>query len=195
MANPLDVTLLSKFSIVFSMIFVFLIVYAGLSITSILGKNHALNGLIALVAALLLLFAPSVSLVINTMVPWFIVFLIFIFLLLLLFRFMGQSEKDIIEAMSKYKVIGYVIIVLSVIVFLGALGTVFFATETVEEGDIKPGAASEDGKALIEPGDIGGKPGVSTFWATFFHPKVLGFIFIMLIGLFTLLTIPVNPVG
>ena len=194
MANPLDVTLLSKFSVVFSMIFVFLIVYAALSYTKILGKNNAINALLGLITALLLLFAPSVSLVINTMIPWFVVFLIFIFLLLLLFRFMGASESDIVKTMSKYKTIGYIIIVLSVIVFLAALGTVFFSTEAVKDNpELEPGAASESGDALIEVGNIGDDPGVSTFWATFFHPKVLGFIFLMLIGLFTLITIPVNP--
>lgn len=192
MASPLDVGLLAKFSVIFSMIFIFAIVYAVLTYTKILGDNRGISALIAVVIALMMLFVPNVSQVINIMTPWFIVLLIFIFLIFLLFRFMGASEEDMIKTVKEYKAVTYTIIVLATIIFLAALGTVYFSAETAGEFEYKKTPlVGENGTIVI--GDVGGPPGEATFWATFFHPKVLGMIFILLIALFTVLTMTTVP--
>ena len=192
MASPLDVGLLSKFSIVFSMIFIFAIVYAILTYTKLLGDNRGINALIALITALLLLFSPNVAQVINIMTPWFVVLLIFILLVYLLFRFMGASEADMANVLKTNSALIYVIIVIATIIFLAALGKVFFSSETAGEFEYSPTPQiGENGTVVV--GDIGGPPGEATFWATLFHPKVLGMIFILLIAMFTLMTLAVAP--
>lgn len=190
MATPLDVGLLSKFSIIFSMLFIFVVVYSVLSMTKLLGKNNGVNSIVALVTALMLLFAPNVAEVINIMIPWFILLLIFILMVYLLFRFMGASESDLTKVLKEYKAILWVIIVISVIIFLAALGKVFFSSETSDQNNFGNDNRPTIGKnGTIVPGDIAGPPGEATFWATFFHKKVLGMIFVLLIGMFALITL------
>ncbi len=188
MASPLDVGLLSKFSIIFSMLFIFAIVYAVLQYTKLLGDNRGLNSIIALVTALMLLFAPNVAAVITVMIPWFILILVFILLIYMLFRFMGASEADMTHVLKEYKTIIWVTIVLAVIIFIAALGKVYFASETANDYEFDDvNQVGDNGTIVI--GDVGGPPGEATFWATFFHPKVLGMIFVLLIAMFALITL------
>ena len=56
MATPLDAELLSKFSVIFSMIFIFAVVFSILQATSLFGKNRGLNSIIALITALMLFY-------------------------------------------------------------------------------------------------------------------------------------------
>jgi len=192
MATPLNAELLSKFSIIFSMIFVFAIVFGILQATNLLGKNRGINSIIALVTALMLLFAPNLAQVINVMVPWFVVFLIFIIFTYLIFRFMGASEGDMNFVLKRYKTVLYVVVTISVIIFLGALGKVFFSAETAGQYEFGSDERPTVGlNGTIVPGDVGGPPGEATFWATFFHPKVLGMIFLLLIAMFLIMTMAI----
>ncbi|MFH1850625.1 MAG: hypothetical protein ABH879_10700 [archaeon] len=190
MATPLDLGLLQDFSIIFSMLLVFALVYGILAVVKVFGDNKGLDALVAIVAALLILLAPNIGKVINVMVPWFVVMLIFVFFLLTWYMFMGADKGTILSAMKENRSITYWILILSVIILLGSLGTVYF---TGEGG--RPSSTTAAGLPInATEGDVS-QTGGAAFWATLFHPKILGFILIMLIGTFTITLIagPMRP--
>ena len=168
--------LLDKFSLIFPFLFVLVIVYAVLSYTKFMGDNKGVHALIALVLALMVLLAPTIREIINVAAPWFVLLFIFFIFSMLGFMIFGFKEGDIMSVMSnkKFSYIAYWIMSLIVIIALGSLFHV-----TAGEGGLTQENVDE-----VHEGDVGGV-GTSSFWSIITHPKVLGLIAILLIGLFT----------
>ena len=78
MATFLDTGLLSYFSVIFPALLVFVIVYALLEKTKLLGENKAIHAIAAIAIALMLMLSRNIMNVINYMAPWFV--LLFVFL-------------------------------------------------------------------------------------------------------------------
>ncbi len=72
-------------------------------------------------------------------------------------------------------------IIIAVVILLGSLGKVYFSGGTETEIVMRNGT-------LVETGEAGGR-GSGAFWATMFHPKVLGVIFVLLIAVFATITL------
>ncbi len=179
MASVLDVGLLGKFSFIFTMLFIIVIVYGILEYTKIFGDRQGLHILVAFLVGIMLLLVPSVSDVISTITPWFILLFIFILLMVIAYKMLGATDSDIKNAMTTNKSIIYWIMIFSVIILLGGLGKVFFTG-----GDSSVGInVNETGTTTSS--DVG-QTGTNALWATIFHPKVLGLIFLLLIGVFTI---------
>jgi len=80
---------------------IFVVVYALLSKTEILGKNKAFAAVVAIIAAFLGILFKDVLVIINFMAPWFVVIFIFLVLLLVLLMILGVKEETIAEFVSK----------------------------------------------------------------------------------------------
>ncbi len=93
----LDISGIYFFMPVFSFLFVFLIVYALLANTKLLGSSNFINLLISFIMAVIFMSFSSLDLYVKTIVPWFIVLLVCIFLVLLL---AGMSTKDLGKIMT-----------------------------------------------------------------------------------------------
>ncbi|NOZ81176.1 MAG: hypothetical protein GXP63_05900 [DPANN group archaeon] len=184
MANPLDVGLLDSLSIIFSMILVFAIVYGILMKAKAFGDNNGLHALVALVSALFLAFAPGVNRVIVTMVPWFILMFIFLLLLLQFYSFMGVKESYLFESFKKDKSISTWFLVVGFIILIASLGSVYFTSSNSTTGTTAVADMNQDG--FTPTADVGAT-GTGAFFATLFHPKILGAIMVMLIGTFTIM--------
>jgi len=173
MATALDVGLFDYFGIIFPFILSWLITYSALQFTKILGENKSIHAMIALAASAMLLFAPKALLVIKFITPWFVLLFVFVTLMLMMFKLFGADDKDIKGVLmgGDYgsKAVPYWIISISMIVLIVALGSVY--------GD---GLQDVTGDA-DEPGFE------ASAWAAFFHPKVVGLMFISLVGTFTIL--------
>ncbi len=169
--------LLDKFSLIFPFLFVLVIVYAVLSYIKFMGDNKGVHALIALVLALMTLLAPTIRETINVAAPWFVLLFIFFIFAMLGFMIFGIKEGDIVSVMSskEYKYISFWIMFLIVIIALGSLFHV-----TAGEGGLTQENIDE-----VHEGDATGV-GTSAFWSIIVHPKVLGMIVILLIGLFTI---------
>ncbi len=88
--------------------------------TKILGEAPWVNLFVGLIMATIFISFSSLDLYVRTVIPWFVVLLICVFLVLLL---SGMASKDLYKAMGTK--VGWVAIVLLIIVFLVAAIKVF----------------------------------------------------------------------
>jgi len=190
MATFLDVGILEKFSIIFVFLLVFTIIYAVLEYSNPFGGGKkGLHAIIALAVAFLIVISKPAVIMVNFMTPWFLVLFLFIFFILFSVRMFGTSEADTIAIIKDARVYPYLIVFAIVIIIAGFSYT--FGQTLLEERTGIEGVNAEKGEMVL-PGDIeGGSTKTISFSQnvlnTVVHPKVLGFIAIMLVGLFTLI--------
>ena len=163
MATFLDVTGLQYFSSFFIFIFVWLIVYAVLIYSKVLGGNKFIHAIIGLVLALLVLFSPIATGAIQYIAPWFGLIFVFIILATVMLKIFGASPMEI-EGYTQLKWGALVIILLVLVV-----GVLSYVREQI----VIPGE---------EEGDIDYSKNISII----LHPKVIGAIFILVIAVFTI---------
>lgn len=163
MATFLDVTGLEHFSSFFVFIFVWLAVYAVLIYTKIFGENKAISIIIGLLIGIFVLFSPIASGVIQYIAPWFAVIFIFIILISVVSKMFGAAG---FESYSSLKWILLVVILITIIV--GSLS--YVREKTVIPGENETGEDIDYAKT-------------TNF---FFHPKVLGMLFVLIIAVFTI---------
>jgi cytosine/uracil/thiamine/allantoin permease len=178
MATPLDVGLLQKFDVIFPFIFVLVIVYALLTRTEWFKEKQFIALVIAFVLGVMTLFSSVAIKTLNRMAPWFILLVIFAILLLLAYSALGIKEESIMKLLTgseHSETIAWWVIALMLIIGLGSLASV--VSEEVGFGKLRTGE-----NATIPTGE----QETFGFWATLFHPKVLGMILILLIAMFTI---------
>lgn len=171
MATFLDIGLLKSFERLFSFLFIFVTSYAVLSKIKFPTDNKGLQSLIAILLAVFTAMSDGASAFIAQVSPWFIVmFMIIIFLLIANMMF-GISETDITGYWkAEDSTIPTWIIVISAIIILLVGSSVF--------GDTFLSFTN----STSDSGDIGQNIG-----AAIFHPRMLGFIAVMLVGVFAIL--------
>jgi len=199
MATLLDVGLLEHFGIIFVVLLVFLILFGLLEYIKAFGDGKkGMHAMIALMIALLFLVSKLATKMVSFMVPWFMVAIIFIFFLLFLVRIFGVGEGDMVKLIKDPNVHPWIIII-AVLILLFALSNTF-GQSLLEKGG---GGGSDntvpiEGTAGIDAGTgviSGGSSGTSTatpsfstnFLNTIRNPKVLGLLFIFLVGTFALI--------
>lgn len=167
MATLLDVGLLQYFGAIFPMLMVFALVYALLQKTKALGENSAINALIAVVAAFLILLSPSAQALITFMIPWIAVAIIFFVLLMLVFQMFGMKEADwgkVVKDKSFY----WTVLGIFIVIIIAGFGDVF-------------------GQSALEYSQNASSGNVGDFrenaFSVIFHPKILGMIVLFVIAI------------
>ncbi|MFH1212156.1 MAG: hypothetical protein V1659_04500 [Candidatus Woesearchaeota archaeon] len=207
MATFLDVGLVKHAASVFTFILVFVIMYGLMEYKEMFGRDRrSLRGLIAFSVALFVLISPGSSAFIQFITPWFFVLVLIAFLILLVMFMFGEDEAHIKQVVREKEIFWYVFVFIVIIVLFG-LGNVFGQGLLSKQ----PGTADGENASVSETGDtsdagmIGaaanGKlsPASTSYQqnvvATLFHPKILGFILIMIVALFAImfLTQPATP--
>ena len=190
MANPIQLGLLSDFSPVFTMLFVFAFTYALLQYSKIFGENKSIHSIIAITLSFLVLLSPNIVKAINLMLPWYVVIMVLILVLLMAFGMLGARESDFENLLHSKTSVIYWVLIVSVIIFVASLGSIYFSGQPInqKDGNVMP-RTSINGTIS---GDVGGE-GVGAFWSTLFHPKVLGLIFTLLIGVFAISLLSSTP--
>jgi hypothetical protein len=194
MATFLDVGLFSHFGIIFVVLIVFLILFGLLEYIKAFGEEKkGLHAMIALIVALLFLVSKVASAMVSNMVPWFMVIIIFVFFTMILIRMFGPTEGDMKKLIGDPNVYPW-IIVFVVLILLLSLGNAF-GQGLLEKGTGTTPTATNStigGYSNLEPATPGTTstttPSFSTNLVnTLRHPKVLGLIFVLLVGGFCLL--------
>ncbi|MEA3429877.1 MAG: hypothetical protein U9R08_01255 [Nanoarchaeota archaeon] len=184
MVSFLDLGLLQHFSFLFPVFFVFVVVYALLERYKLLGDNKGVHALIAASLGGILLFSKSALNIVTILSPWFIIFIIFLIFLFMLFMMFGVKEKDFLETIKDNKLAHWSIIVVAIFMLAAAVGKTFFAAA--------PEGTTGLGQAFVQGTTSG--VGEAAFWLTLFHPKVLGVVFVLLIGMFAVRMLTGNMV-
>ncbi|MBU1201153.1 MAG: hypothetical protein KJ583_01685 [Nanoarchaeota archaeon] len=188
MATFLDIGIVENFSIVFVFILIFTIIYALLEYSKPFGSaNKGLHGLIAIAISFLLVISKAAVLMINFMTSWFVVLFLFIVFSLFAIRIFGVSESDTVALIKNTQLYPY-LIVLIVIIGIAGIASVY-GQSLLEKGTGVTPKNVTDGD-LIPSNIDGGSTKTTSFGEnvlnTLVHPKVLGFIAIMVLGTLTL---------
>lgn len=171
MATFLDVGLIKAFDVILPFLLVFAIVYAILHKTKLIGESPAFNAIVAISAAFMVLISDTIAQIINFSVPWFVVTIIFLILLVLLFQTLGAKEADIAKAVGD-KTVQWILIGITLIILIAAFASVF--GQQLTERSMQGGAPVINGTT----GNVATADLETNIYATFYHPKVLGFLVI-----------------
>ena len=169
MATFLDIGLTQYFGVIFAFLFVFTIVYAILQYSKLLGDNKGIHSIIALTIAFFTMLSDKMSKIITDLSPIFVVMMVFILLLLMVYKMFGMEEKWITELIQGGdNSLRYFILVLAFVVLLGVIANVY-GSELLQYTTTDTGSVTQN---------IG---------ATLFNPKILGFGLVMLIAVFSIM--------
>ena len=158
MATFLDVTGLQYFSSIFVFIFVWLVVYATLLWTKILGDNKFIDALVGLLLAIFVLISPVATSIVADVAPFLAVVFLFIVLINVASKMLGAD----IEAFPALKGVFLVFIILIIIIAAGV---------KIRE---KVNVPSETQKDLSKTINL------------IFHPTFLGTVLVFAIAIFTI---------
>lgn len=190
MATFLDVSILSNFISVFTMLLVFVIVFGVSEVMNLFGEGKkGLRAMVALAVSFIVLFSKGIMVVIQTFTPWFVLLVLVIFFMLFAVRMFGVGEKEIKAEIMKDSTITTWIIILVVTMVLFSLGTGLGQTSL--EQTRSGGTESGSGGAITVNNQSAGSVSSSDFsqnlYNTIYHPKILGLILIMLIAVIAIL--------
>lgn len=158
MATFLDVTGLQHFSSIFVFLFVWLVVYAILVWSKVLGDNKFVQVLIGLLMAIFVLISPLATSVVADIAPFIAVILLFIVLISIATTMLGAN----MDAFPAMKGIFMVFIILVIIIAAGI---------KVREQANVPSTTQTDLSKTVN---------------LIFHPTFLGMILIFAIAVFTI---------
>lgn len=158
MATFLDVTGLQHFSSIFVFLFVWLVVYAMLLLTKVLGGNKFVHALIGLLLAIFVLISPLATSVVADIAPFIAVAFLFIVLISVASTMLGAN----IEAFPALKGILLVSLVIIIVVAAGI--------KLREQANV-PSSTQEDLSKTVN---------------LIFHPTFLGTILVFAIAIFTI---------
>ncbi len=184
--TTIDISVIGIFAPIFGFILVWALVYGLLSFSKTIELPQHIRALIAVMMAILTLFIPQVMTALVLAVPWFTLMFVFIIFVLIGIMAFGVSKDDITKAVmgdGAGIAVRNGVIIVSFIILAGTLGFVFFGEGQFFEET--PTNVSTTGSVLSD-GDVG-DVGAGALFATIFHPKMLGVIFLMLISLFAVL--------
>jgi hypothetical protein len=117
---PLDISGLQFFMPVFSFLFVFVIVYAILAKTKIIGESKFVHLLISFIVSIVFMSVSSMELYVRQIIPWTAVLIVIVFLVLLVAGFSTKKLDDIMTP-----TFAWIAVAVLVIIFLIAAIQVF----------------------------------------------------------------------
>jgi hypothetical protein len=136
----LNISGLLFFMPVFSFLFVFLIIFALLTKTKIIGESKFVLVLISFIISIIFMSFSSAELYIRTILPWFVVLMVIVFLVLMIAMFSTKAWDKIFTPAFAWVIVGILILM-----FLIAAIYVF---NPVLHSDL--GVTSGQGTSMIE---------------------------------------------
>ena len=121
MAAEMNISSLFFFMPVISFLFVFVVVFAILAKTKVLGDGRV-NIIVSFIMAIIFMNFSSLDLFVRTITPWFIVLLVCLFFVLVIIGF--SVGNDIMKKMVTTR-FGWVVVAILIIIFLIAAIRVF----------------------------------------------------------------------
>ena len=180
MATFLELGLLNYFAVIFPALLVFVIVFAIFEKFKLIGESKTVHAIIAIALAFIVMLSPAILTIINFISPWFVLLFIFVILLLMVYKIMGASDEAITDFIQTDNAVKWFIFAIGIIIIIAGISHVYgqqLLPVTTEDGEPIETAA----EVSTEIGEFKGNVA-----AIFFHPKVIGLIFIMLVAVFTI---------
>ncbi|MBW2964541.1 hypothetical protein KY363_03705 [Candidatus Woesearchaeota archaeon] len=184
MATFLELGLIEHFAVIFPVLLVFVIMFALLEKSKILGDNKGLHALIALCLAIMMLFVPGLPTVLVIIAPWFVIMIILITFFLLLLLSFGTKWDSIVKVASVWQTPHWFFLIIGLVIFIGALASVYGSSMlpySDEGGTASVNVTDSTTGTSTDTGDFNQNVG-----RVIFHPKTIGLIFIFLVGSLTI---------
>ncbi|MBD3249356.1 hypothetical protein GF336_04895 [Candidatus Woesearchaeota archaeon] len=196
MPPVLETGLLNYFSSVFPALLVFVLVFAILEKTKFLGQeNKSINALVAIFLAFIAMMSQDIITIINFIAPWFVLVFIFALLLVFIYRFMGASEGDLTDFIKTDKPVQWFIFAIGMIIVIAGISHVYGQRLLpVTTGD----DVTEETPSVITSAEGENVTTSTTSYSrnvasVFFHPKVIGLIFVFLVAVFAISLLTASP--
>lgn len=197
MASILDVGLSNFFIPIFVFLLVFVGLYALLEKTKILGDNKGIHAIVAFVIALIVTISKPITNFLIFVIPWFFILILILLVFIFIGKMFGKTDKDVQWAFTygtKSPVVTWVVICCAIIIVVGF--TNLGGQELLEQNpEYQPGS-----NATMNPAGTGSSGVISdenldtatpeyekNALATLIHPKVLGMIVLIIVGLASIL--------
>ncbi len=215
MATFLDISIFQHFAGIFVFLIVFAIVYGFLLVTNMLkGKDGAtgIYAIIALAFAFFALISRSTVLIITKMTPWFTVLIIFLFLVFFIIRMFVGDNDSFFEELIKSPSVYWILAVLFIIILIVSLSSTFGQQLLEKQPGITPTQNdtmmnngqridnSANTTIILTQNNVATPQGATAsndfgdnVLQTLIHPKVLGMIMLLLIGMFTIILLAKTP--
>jgi hypothetical protein len=134
----INISGLNFFMPIFSFLLVFVIVYALLVKFKLLGESQFVNVLVSFIVAVVFMSFSSLKLYVETIIPWFVVLLVVVFLVLIMGLFVSKDWSP--KSWFSWIIIGVLIIIFLI--------SAIYVFNPVFHPDL--GVASGEGTSLLE---------------------------------------------
>jgi hypothetical protein len=179
MATPtLDISLLGYFSPVLSFLLIWVLVYATLQYTKMLGENKIIHGAIAFLIGSFFLFAPEASGIVTFIAPWFAVLFIMSIFMIMGFKVFGATDGQIKGVITNWGPAQWSIGILGILIIIGGFSSVYGQQFLGFTGDDQPMIPSNQNPTAGSTASGDFEQNVA---GVFFHPKILGTVFILIV--------------
>lgn len=101
MSEVIGLTFLENMKVLVAAVFIYVIIFALLKKTEVLGNDTKINSLVALLAAIIVSFTGVVTYVVSYAMNWFVILFMILFLAVLMMMFMGIGLDDLISNKGK----------------------------------------------------------------------------------------------
>lgn len=207
----MDISLIGYFGPLFLFLLAFIVVYAFLNITNMFKDIPGKNGISAIIALSLaffiLMFKPA-AVLISSMVPWFAVLIILLFLIMFSVKMFNPSDDLFIKVLGT-KAVHWTLITLFIIIVISSLSYTFgqslLEKQVSEENVNSEYNTYEDASNYDEPTSSSTSSSTTPTTATgsfgdnllltIINPRVLGMILLLLIGIFTIIFMADSQAG
>ncbi|MBI2666801.1 hypothetical protein HYX13_04270 [Candidatus Woesearchaeota archaeon] len=187
MATLLDIGLVQYFSVVFPFLFIVAVVYALLHKTKVVGDSVTFNAVISVVTAFAVVLSDSAVKLINFIIPWFAVVVVFLVLLLLVFQTMGLKE-DQLPNVVKDKTVYWTLIGIAFVIIIAGFANVFGQSALEAQQSVgETTVTTTDGVTTTTPAFE------QNIYAILFHPKILGMMILFTIAIFAVALLSAGP--
>ncbi|MBI5392478.1 hypothetical protein HZA96_01290 [Candidatus Woesearchaeota archaeon] len=190
MATPaIDISLLARFSPVFIFLLSLVLVYALLAHTKPVGDQKLIYAVVALAISIGVILSPAIMRMIEFMAPWFTVVFIFLIFGIISYKIFGATDADIHTVIKEYGGLQWTVAIIGILIALGALSAAF-GQQNLE--GTAPGAATDTGETITFDGsgnyatETGSPNFQSNLERTFYHPKTLGILFVLVLSALTI---------
>ncbi len=198
MATILDLGLIQSFDIVYAWLFVFAVTWAILEKTQAVGKDAKLiNAIIAFAMATMFMLSSTAVAVINYIIPWFVVAIIFFLLMLLIFQMFG-ADGEIIKKAMQDKSLYWTIIGIGLVIIVAGFGNVLGQSLLDQSQGVNTNTNNYQGSTYTNSDQNYSNTNVNgqtvsqntnfnnNIYATLFHPKVLAMLVLFGIAIFAI---------
>ena len=196
MVSFIDFAFVEGLRPIFVFLIIFAVIYALLTNGNYLGTNKTLHAIIAFVIGIFMALSSKLTQVIMVMIPWFVIIIFFIVLTIVVFKVSGINGEQ--PDMAELKpALMWVLLIVFLVILVGSISYVYGQDELeITKGDINfedsnithtTGSPSKLAVGYPDSLDSDTTDYAHNAKATIYHPRMLGLIFILIIGMLTVM--------